>query len=230
MKKIKNLKKKLKAEWDAGFNLAKQLLEFKQELQSDKELTDTFFIQYERFQNVRKKIENKQRAIIRSISAEIEAPYNNNNSDENDNDDQKFQKQQYLDPTIQQTLQDEILERNREIINIEHDAIEILDLYKALQRFIVEQGELLINAEDNIVKAKISTIHAEEEIGQAEVYQKKAQKKQCWCLFLMVLSCLFILFSLSVILIYANIYSKLSLCFLSFRLYKRLFLFDLYPI
>jgi len=125
----------------------------------------------------------------------MDAPYNNNNNsgDENDNEDQKFQKQQYLDPTIQQTLQDDILERNRQIVQIEHDAIEILDLYTALRRFIVEQGELLTDAHDNIVKAKNSTIHAEEEIGQAEVYQKKAQKKQCWCLFLMVLSCLFLI-------------------------------------
>jgi len=191
----KKFKKKLKEEWDAGFNSAKQLLEFKHELQSDPELTDKFFVQYERFQKVKQTIENKQRAVIRSISAEMEAPYNNNNNsgDENDNDDQKFQKQQYLDPTIQQTIQDEILERNREMIIIERDAIEILELYKELQRFIAEQGESLRDAEENIGKAKFSTIHAEEEIEQAEGHQKKAQTKQCWCLFLMVLSCLFLI-------------------------------------
>jgi len=62
----------LKEEWDASTLLAKELIASSDELQADLKLADAFEKELERYQSVRKKIENKEKAIIRSMQASNE--------------------------------------------------------------------------------------------------------------------------------------------------------------
>jgi len=181
----KALKKKLKDEWDASTLLAKQLIASSEELQADLKLADAFEKELERYQAVRKKIEHKEKAIIRSMQAPQE-------EEQDDGQDTKRQRQKLVDPGLTQSLQREIEERNRLVKEIEHDALEILDLYKEIQELIKFQREQLLAMGGNIEQAHESVAVGGTEIGKAEEYQKSAQKKQCCLLVIMIVCALFL--------------------------------------
>jgi len=194
----KALKKKLKEEWDASTLLAKQLIASSDELQTEQKWADAFEKEMERYQEIRRKIENKEKAIIRSMQA---SDPQTGGYDEEDGQSIRRQKQKLVDPGSAQTLQREIEERNRLVKEIEHDALEILDLYKELRELIELQRSQVEAIGDNIVDAKESVQSGTAQIQEAEEYQKKAQKKQC-CLLVIVLVCalflgLFLFFTLS---------------------------------
>jgi len=189
----------LKEEWDASTLLAKQLIAASDELQADLKLADAFEKELERYQSVRKKIENKEKAIIRSMQASNDT--GGYGEEEDDGQSTRKQRQKLVDPGSAQTLQREIEERNRLVKEIEHDALEILDLYKEIRDLIEFQRSQVEAIGDNIQDAHESVETGTQQIEQAEEYQKKAQKKQC-CLLVIMLVCalflaLFLYFTLS---------------------------------
>jgi len=174
----KALKKKLKEEWDASTLLAKQLIASSDELQADLKLADAFEKELERYQSVRKKIENKEKAIIRSMQASNET---GGYEEEEDDGQTRRQRQKLVDPSSAQTLQREIEERNRLVKEIEHDALEILDLYKEIRDLIEFQRSQVEAIGENIQEAHESVATGTKEIEQAEDYQKRAQKNNVVC-------------------------------------------------
>jgi len=137
-----------------------------------------------------KKIENKEKAIIRSMQASNDtAGYE---EEEDDGQSTRRQRQKLVDPGAAQTLQREIEERNRLVKEIEHDALEILDLYKEIRDLIEFQRSQVEAIGENIQDAHESVETGAQQIEQAADYQKRAQKKQCCLLVIMVVCALFL--------------------------------------
>jgi len=80
----------------------------------------------------------------------------------------------------------ELERRQVEILQIERDVQEVGELYKDLHLIVHEQQEHIDTIDASIVQAKERTEAGHQELLGAEEYQKKARKKQCCLLFLVL--------------------------------------------
>ena len=165
----KAFRESLKQEWDGSTLLAKQLISHNQFQQSDIKLTNALEKEFKRYQAVRKKIEEKQKAIICSMQEDLE-----------DLDHQDTH------------LQREIQERNRLVKEIESDSLLILDLYKEVKTLVEFQREQLLVTEENITQAHESVKKGIPELEEADKDQKSDQKKQCCLIGVMIVCVVFL--------------------------------------
>jgi len=82
-----------------------------------------------------------------------------------------------------------IEERHLDILKLEHQVLEIYELFRDLATLVDLQQESLDVIENRILKAKNYTEKAEVELNEAEEYQKKARARRC-CLMFIVLGVL----------------------------------------
>lgn len=82
-----------------------------------------------------------------------------------------------------------IEERHLDILKLEHQVLEIYELFRDLATLVDLQQESLDVIENRIIHAKNYTEKAEVELQEAEEYQKKARARRC-CLLLILLGVL----------------------------------------
>jgi len=80
----------------------------------------------------------------------------------------------------------DIEERHLAILKLEHQVLEIYELFKDLATLVDLQQESLDVIENRILKAKNYTEKAEVELQEAEEYQKKARARRCCLLFIVL--------------------------------------------
>jgi hypothetical protein len=81
---------------------------------------------------------------------------------------------------------DEINARKDAVHQIERDVQEVAEMFKDLQGLVNEQQEHIDIIDNNISQAKQHTDEAHTELLQAEEYQKKARRKSCCILFIVL--------------------------------------------
>jgi len=79
-----------------------------------------------------------------------------------------------------------IEERHLDILKLEHQVLEIYELFRDLATLVDLQQESLDVIENRILKAKNYTEKAEVELQEAEEYQKKARQRRCCLLFIVL--------------------------------------------
>jgi t-SNARE complex subunit (syntaxin) len=82
-----------------------------------------------------------------------------------------------------------IEERHLDILKLEHQVLEIYELFRDLATLVDLQQESLDVIENRILKARDYTEKAEVELNEAEEYQKKARARRC-CLLVILLAVL----------------------------------------
>ena len=80
----------------------------------------------------------------------------------------------------------EIESRHLDILKLEHQVLEIYELFRDLATLVDLQQESLDVIENRIIKAKNYTEKAEVELNEAEEYQKKARARRCCLLFIVL--------------------------------------------
>jgi len=73
------------------------------------------------------------------------------------------------------------------IKKIERDVNELHEIYRDLKLLVDEQQESLDTIEQNVTDARGQVENGQEQLLQAEEYQKKARKKQCCLLFIVLI-------------------------------------------
>jgi len=105
---------------------------------------------------------------------------------------QRSESQQQADQLLDQEFafetynEEELRARKEEIIQIERDVVEVAEMFKDLHVLVGEQQEHIDNIESNVESAREHTHQGHEELIQAEQYQKKARRKQCCILFIVL--------------------------------------------
>lgn len=94
-------------------------------------------------------------------------------------------KQVLISENLQDVVRD-IEDRHLDILKLERQVLEVYELFKDLATLVDIQQESLDVIENRIGKAKDYVERAEVKLAEAEVYQKKARKKQC-CLIIVLL-------------------------------------------
>jgi len=97
-------------------------------------------------------------------------------------------KEALISDNLQNVVQ-EIEERHLDILKLEHQVLEIYELFRDLATLVDLQQESLDVIENRILKAKNYTEKAEVELNEAEEYQKKARARRC-CLLMIILGVL----------------------------------------
>ncbi|CCJ28944.1 unnamed protein product [Pneumocystis jirovecii] len=96
-----------------------------------------------------------------------------------------------------------ILERESEICNIESGITELNEIFRDLGAIISEQGIMIDNIENNISTTLSQVIHADNELKNADKYQKKTRNRSCYLL--LILSTIVTIVVLTVLcIIYVN--------------------------
>lgn len=80
----------------------------------------------------------------------------------------------------------DIESRHLDILKLEHQVLEIYELFRDLATLVDLQQESLDVIENRIIKAKNYTEKAEVELNEAEEYQKKARARRCCLLFIVL--------------------------------------------
>jgi len=106
-------------------------------------------------------------------------------------DDQKRQRMQQLqDQQIDQQFtvynEAEIARRHEHVLQIERDAQEIFEMYKDLKDLVNEQQASIDIIDNNIQDTKAKVEQGQEQLVQAEEYQKKARSRKCCILVILV--------------------------------------------
>jgi len=175
-------------------------------------LTTQFDREFKKFQQLNRTMDEKQVRVIDAVKqnnqrngqrAHSVSGFNAAQYDEEDPLNSSSQRG-YNDPAAgaqgvpqQQTAQEldihfieydvaELEQRRIEIGKIEQDVMEVSELYRDLQHIVHEQQEHIDTIDSSIVQAKDRTEEGHKELLQAEEYQKKARKKQCCMLFLVL--------------------------------------------
>lgn len=91
---------------------------------------------------------------------------------------------------ISENLQDvvrSIEERHLDILRLEQQVLEIYELFKDLATLVDLQQESLDVIEQHIMKTQAYTEKAEQDLHDAEDYQKKARSRQCCCIMVLMI-------------------------------------------
>ena len=94
-------------------------------------------------------------------------------------------KEALISDNLKNVVQD-IEARHLDILKLEHQVLEIYELFRDLATLVDLQQESLDVIENRIVKAKNYTEKAEVELNEAEEYQKKARARRCCLLFIVL--------------------------------------------
>jgi len=86
----------------------------------------------------------------------------------------------------------EIESRHSDILQLERQVLEVQELFLDLANLVNLQGEVIDSIEGHIQSAKAHTENAADEVASAEDYQKKARKRQC-CILAIVIGCLLVI-------------------------------------
>jgi len=132
-----------------------------------------------------KRIEAREREIMSAMGSDATT---DDGGGENLTQEEKRQllQEKNIDAQFLEYNEQDIARRHQEILNIERDAIEILEMFKDMRALVMEQKEGLDNIEQNIMDAKLNAEQGEKELVEAERLQKKSRKKQCCILFITV--------------------------------------------
>jgi len=149
-------------------------------------LTKEFDQELNKFQELCRRTEAKEKEIMQAMGADATVEDVENMSD----DQKRHRQQQVLDQNIDEQFLEyneaEIERRHKHILAIEKDALEILEMYKDMKTLVEEQQVNIDVIDNNIQDALANTRQGHEEIVQAEKYQKKARSKQCCLLFIVL--------------------------------------------
>jgi len=137
-----------------------------------------------KFDDVCKRIENREREIMTAMGSDATG----GEEEQNLSQEEKRQKLQEknIDAQFLEYNEQDIARRHQEILAIERDAIEILEMFKDMRALVMEQKEGLDVIEGNIMDAKLNAEQGEKELVEAERLQKKSRKKQCCLLFIVM--------------------------------------------
>jgi len=140
-------------------------------------LTKELETELNRFDDVCKKIENREREIMTAMGSDAVAA----EEDKGLTQEEKRQKLQEknIDAQFLEYNEQDIARRHQEILAIERDAVEILEMFKDMRALVMEQKEGLDVIEGNIMDAKLNAETGERELIEAEHLQKKSRKKSC---------------------------------------------------
>lgn len=100
-------------------------------------------------------------------------------------------KQALISENLEDVIRD-IEERHMDILKLEQQVLEVYNLFQDLATLVDIQQESLDVIENRIEHAKEYAEKAEDELKQAEVYQKKS-KKRCCCALIILLTLLIII-------------------------------------
>ena len=87
---------------------------------------------------------------------------------------------------VSQLNEEDLKRRQEEITHIEKDMVIVNNMFKDVAGMIVQQGEMLNQAETHVDKAQQETGEAVNELRRADKYQKSGSKKMCY-IFVIVL-------------------------------------------
>jgi len=192
-------------------NLSREIMTaLKNHHSSDKQvfqkLTSQFQAALTNFNNINQEIEKKQNRVVQRMSVSV-ASGNKRISAEamtaetgrlldkqklSIDSGQRSESQQQADQLLDQDFafetynEEELRARKEEIIQIERDVVEVAEMFKDLHVLVGEQQEHIDNIESNVESAREHTKQGHEELVQAEQYQKKARRKQCCILFIIL--------------------------------------------
>jgi len=80
-----------------------------------------------------------------------------------------------------------ILDREKDIKEIEKNVVEVNEIFRDLSALVADQGVMIDSIESNIEEASVSTSRGAEEIVKASKYQKSSRNKLCCLLLLIVI-------------------------------------------
>lgn len=100
-------------------------------------------------------------------------------------------KQALISENLEDVVRD-IEERHMDILKLEQQVLEVYQLFQDLATLVDIQQESLDVIENRIQHAKAYAVKAEEELHQAEIYQKKS-KRRCCCILIILLSLLLVI-------------------------------------
>jgi len=159
------------------------------------------------FQKAQKVSAERQRTVVedskRAVDEDGGADYLEAGSSQQQRQQQQQQQQQQVqsqqlspsDLAFQESL---IQERETEIREIETGIHELNEIFRDLGTLVVEQGGMLENIESNVTAVARDTHGANEELGQASEYQRKAGRRAlCLMLVLVVVVCIVLVAILS---------------------------------
>jgi len=141
-----------------------------------------------KFEETCKKIEQKDQEYL----AAVQQQQQEQDLDKLPPEERKLRLKQIQEKSIENNLlvyhEQEVARRHEEVLQIEKDAKEILAMFQDIQALIHEQQEGLDVISDHLENAKVQAAAGEQELVQAEGYQKKARKKTCCilCIFIAV--------------------------------------------
>eukprot|EP01137_Pigoraptor_chileana_P001311 Opistho-2@38766 len=147
------------------------------------------------FEAVEKNAAVKEKATIARAKEQrsFGRPTRNYDDEEGEGEDASFvvsnkraQQQQQLDHEIEYN-ESLIIEREREIREIEHAIIEVNEIFRDLASIIADQGQLIDNIEANIESSSVNVEKGTEELVSASDYQKSARKKMCCLLIILAI-------------------------------------------
>jgi syntaxin 7 len=146
-------------------------------------LTNQFQAELEKFTKVSKAIEQREKEVVIAIE-------HNHEQEEYGGSPGLGAQGQLMEQDIDAHLLEydvnELQRRQEGIQAIAQDVQEVSEMFKDLQLLVNEQQETLDVIENNILGTKDKTEDGYNELRQAEVNQKKARKKQCCMLFLVL--------------------------------------------
>ena len=87
---------------------------------------------------------------------------------------------------IAELNEDELRRRQQEIEKIESEMVAANKLFKDLGQMVIEQGDMLNQAEQHVEVAKDETAKAVVNLHKARWYQGKARSKLCWILIIVI--------------------------------------------
>jgi len=150
------------------------------------DVTKEFESELGKFANVSQNIEQKERSTLRLMSnaSEPRSPPRPAAAAASGGD-ASFQ-QEDMEINFVEYDVEEIKRREEGIKQIERDVVEVSEMFKDLHGLVNEQQESLDVIADNIDKTKTETQQAHNELLQAEALQRKARKRQCCVVFLIL--------------------------------------------
>jgi len=150
------------------------------------------------FQRAQKVSAERQRTVVEDTKRAVDEELEAGTSTQQQQQQQQQQRQQFqiqrlspADLAFQESL---IQERETEIREIETGIHELNEIFRDLGTLVVEQGDMLENIESNVISIARDTQGANEELGHASEYQRKAGRRAaCLMLIIVIVICIVLL-------------------------------------
>lgn len=154
-------------------------------------LKEQFAQEFQKVQDVTKRIQGKDTAII-DMHQRGEQSGMNGGNDLNQGllgarQEQAQAQDSAIDAQFLEFREDEINQRHLAIRDLERDAREVLDMFTDLSTLVDHQQEGLDIIENNVNEAATHVKEGNQELLQAEIQQGKSRKKTCWVIMILIL-------------------------------------------